>query len=68
MENNKLETSRRTFLAGASAAALAGMPGAVAAAAPRKKMRGIYPIAQTPCTPDNKLDLEIGRASCRERV
>lgn len=50
-------TTRRTFLAGASALALTND---VAKAAPAgKKMRGIYPIAQTPCTPDNKLDLNL---------
>jgi dihydrodipicolinate synthase/N-acetylneuraminate lyase len=52
----KDHANRRSFLAGASAVALAGAAGP-AAAAPIRKMRGIYPIAQTPCTPDNKLDL-----------
>jgi 4-hydroxy-tetrahydrodipicolinate synthase len=59
MEKNRIETNRRIFLAGASAATLAGLTGPAAAAVPRKKMRGIYPIAQTPCTPDNKLDLDL---------
>jgi 4-hydroxy-tetrahydrodipicolinate synthase len=55
MQQNVSETSRRAFLAGATAVIMAG---AQAEAAPaRRKMRGIYPIAQTPCTPDNKLDL-----------
>lgn len=52
-----LETSRRNFLAGAGALAMAGE--AAKAAPMGKKMRGIYPIAQTPCTPDNKLDLNL---------
>jgi dihydrodipicolinate synthase/N-acetylneuraminate lyase len=58
MKANVAETSRRTFLAGASAVALAGMAEPVSSAPVAKRMRGIYPIAQTPCTPDNKLDLE----------
>lgn len=50
-----LNANRRAFLAGGAAI----LTGAIndAAAAPRRRMRGIYPIAQTPCTPDNKLDL-----------
>ena len=55
---DKIETSRRTFLAGAGATVMAGAA-ASAAAAPGRKMRGIYPIAQTPCTADNKLDLNL---------
>jgi len=56
---NITETSRRTFLAGASAVTLAGVAGTAVAAPAHKKMRGIYPIAQTPCTADNKLDLGL---------
>jgi dihydrodipicolinate synthase/N-acetylneuraminate lyase len=56
---DNIATSRRTFLAGASAAALAGAASLAVAAPTGKKMRGIYPIAQTPCTPDNKLDLNL---------
>lgn len=49
---------RRGFLVSASAVAIAGATLAnTAIAAPALKMRGIYPIAQTPCTPDNKLDI-----------
>jgi dihydrodipicolinate synthase/N-acetylneuraminate lyase len=54
----KTDTSRRAFLAGASAVALTNLADVKAAvAAPHPALRGIYPIAQTPCTPDNKLDL-----------
>jgi dihydrodipicolinate synthase/N-acetylneuraminate lyase len=51
-------TNRREFLIGASAlAGAAAATRAGAAAMPSTKaMRGIFPIAWTACTPDNKLD------------
>ena len=53
----KSRTDRRRFLVGASAMAVAATTKVnKAAATVAKRMRGIYPIAQTPCTPDNKLD------------
>jgi dihydrodipicolinate synthase/N-acetylneuraminate lyase len=56
MQDRAMQTDRRKFLAGAGATALAGAIATNAKASPRK-MRGIYPIAQTPFSPDNKLDL-----------
>ncbi len=57
MTKNATATSRRTFLVGAGAATLAASTGVADAAPATRKMRGVYPIAQTPCTADNKLDL-----------
>jgi 4-hydroxy-tetrahydrodipicolinate synthase len=57
MNKNAADTSRRAFLAGASAVTMAGLVDHATAAPAGRKMRGIYPIAQTPCTSDNKLDL-----------
>jgi 4-hydroxy-tetrahydrodipicolinate synthase len=45
---------RRDFLRSIGALAFAG--GAFAASG--KTLRGLFPIGQTPCTPDNKLDLD----------
>jgi dihydrodipicolinate synthase/N-acetylneuraminate lyase len=51
-------SDRRTFIAGASVLAVVTAAGeGKLSATPAKRMRGIYPIAQTPCTPDDKLDL-----------
>jgi dihydrodipicolinate synthase/N-acetylneuraminate lyase len=57
MTKNTTDTSRRTFLAGAGVATLAALAEGADAAPAARKMRGIYPIAQTPCTADNRLDL-----------
>jgi dihydrodipicolinate synthase/N-acetylneuraminate lyase len=65
MKQNFDDTSRRTFLAGASAAAVAGMAERAEAVPAGRKMRGIFPIAQTPCTADNKLDLRRLAAQVR---
>jgi len=50
---------RRQFLLqlGAGAASLACANSSIAAES-AKPMRGLFPIGQTPCTPDNKLDLD----------
>lgn len=54
------DPDRRTFMACASAFLLIGTGENAKAAIPEiKRMRGIYPIAQTPCTPDDKLDLPV---------
>lgn len=53
----KSRTDRRRFLVGASAMAVAATTKVDEAVAAAKRMRGIYPIAQTPCAPDDKLDL-----------
>jgi 4-hydroxy-tetrahydrodipicolinate synthase len=55
---NSKPQGRRDFLRriGAGAAALALTNHAIAAEG--KPMRGLFPIGQTPCTPDNKLDLD----------
>jgi 4-hydroxy-tetrahydrodipicolinate synthase len=55
---NSMRQGRRDFLRriGAGAAALALTNHAIAAEG--KPMRGLFPIGQTPCTPDNKLDLD----------
>jgi len=57
MTQNVTDKSRRAFLGGAAAMTMAGTAVQVEAAPTRNKMRGIYPIAQTPCTSDGKLDL-----------
>ncbi len=54
-----LHPERRTFLQNAAAIAVGlglSAPGVSQAAA--KPLRGLYPIGQTPFTPDNKLDLD----------
>lgn len=61
----QFNSDRRAFLARTAAVAVAGAlvrneavaAGSNEAVAAGGKMRGIYPIAQTPFTPDNKLDL-----------
>lgn len=53
MNKNATDTSRRAFRAGASAVTMASMAEHAKAAPAGRKMRGIYPIAQTPCTSDN---------------
>lgn len=55
-----MTSNRRAFLAG-TAAVLTGVAGGVpaASAAPAHRIRGIYPIAQTPCTADDKLNLKL---------
>ena len=57
MTKNTIDSNRRAFLAGAGVATLAAMADHADAAPTTGEMRGIYPIAQTPCTEDNKLDL-----------
>jgi len=56
--NNSRRSGRREFLrrVGASAAALALANSSVAADG--KQLRGLFPIGQTPCSPDNKVDFE----------
>jgi 4-hydroxy-tetrahydrodipicolinate synthase len=51
-------TGRREFLTllGAGAATMALAP--AGSAAEGKPLRGLFPIGQTPCTPDNKIDLD----------
>jgi 4-hydroxy-tetrahydrodipicolinate synthase len=51
---------RRAFLRGAGAVAAGlGLSGSALAQPPAAKpMRGLYPIGQTPFTPDNKIDLD----------
>jgi len=58
--NDRFPTrGRREFLRqlGAGAVSLA-FANSSFAAAEGKPLRGLFPIAQTPCTPDNKLDLD----------
>jgi len=54
------ETGRREFLArlgmGAASFALAG--NAVSAVSTTKPLHGLFPIGQTPCSPDNKIDFD----------
>ena len=60
MQSSFMIPNRRMFVAGASAVAFAGSVGTTkVVATPVKLMRGVYPIAQTPCRPDNTLDLPI---------
>jgi len=47
-------SKRRDFLRSVGAVAFAG----AGFAASGKPLRGLFPIGQTPCTPDNKLDLD----------
>lgn len=53
---------RRSFLqwsaASALGAAFLGSSAVEAVQAPAKALRGIFPIAWSPCTPDNRLDLD----------
>ena len=49
---------RRDFIVATSALAGATLMDGFASAAEPPAMRGLYPIAWTPCTPDNKLDLK----------
>ncbi len=63
MKKNPEEYPRREFLSRSGACALMGaLPenGWPADDEPRngKPLRGLFPIGQTPCTPDNKLDLD----------
>src|SRR5947208_252592 len=51
-----MKIRRRDFLSAGAAALLFGRSGT--AAAPAKTLRGIFPIAQTPFTSSNKLDVE----------
>jgi 4-hydroxy-tetrahydrodipicolinate synthase len=53
------EPKRREFLKFLSAGAVvAGIGGGDAQGAPGKPMQGLFPIGQTPCTPDNKIDFD----------
>ena len=56
--NNQSQSGRREFLqtlgTGALGLALAGS----VRAATTKPLRGVFPIGQTPVTPDDKLDLD----------
>jgi dihydrodipicolinate synthase/N-acetylneuraminate lyase len=49
---------RRDFLKLLSGAALSLGLAKTSTAAEGKPMRGLFPIGQTPCTPDNKIDLD----------
>jgi dihydrodipicolinate synthase/N-acetylneuraminate lyase len=49
---------RREFLQTIGTGAIALAFADASFAAGRKPMRGLFPIGQTPCTPDNKLDLD----------
>ncbi len=53
-----MTTARRDFLRSASLGALGWSLAKPGFAAGGKPMRGLFPIGQTPCTPDNKLDLD----------
>jgi len=53
------EQDRREFLSRIGAAALMlSMAGQGEAAPSGKPMKGLFPIGQTPCTPDNKIDFD----------
>src|ERR1035438_10508077 len=54
---------RRDFLRRIGTLALAFAGGGFAV--PGKPLRGLFPIGQTPCTPDNKLDLDCLAAEVR---
>ena len=49
---------RRDFLRTMAVGAIAQSLAQRSSAASAKPMRGLFPIGQTPCTPDNKLDLD----------
>lgn len=64
-KNDSRRSERREFLrrAGASVVALALANSSVAAEG--KPLRGLFPIGQTPCTPDNQVDFECLAAEVR---
>jgi 4-hydroxy-tetrahydrodipicolinate synthase len=58
--NKRFESGRREFLGFLSAGAmlLATAEQGQSAAAAGKPLQGLFPIGQTPCTPDNKVDFD----------
>src|ERR1017187_9784088 len=51
-------TGRREFIQSMGAGAITLAFAQHSSAAEGKPLRGLFPIGQTPCTPDNKLDLD----------
>jgi hypothetical protein len=56
---------RRDFLKQLTGGAVALALANTGAAAEGKPLRGLFPIGQTPCTPDNKIDLDCLAAEIR---
>jgi dihydrodipicolinate synthase/N-acetylneuraminate lyase len=56
---------RREFLQRLGAGAISLALANTSSAAEGKPMRGLFPIGQTPCTPDNKVDLDCLAAEVR---